>query len=98
MARTSFFVRGMGTAISKKIWRYKRKDVRPFVNKYQALSIPAYDVERIKEVGTIQKIRVETQDMGTVHLPIEYLPSGTFEYMSKWQEPNQYFIPICYWE
>ena len=94
-----FFKAGMGTRISKGTWRYKRQEMGQFIRKYGSISIPAYDLERIIAEESIRRILVEEKSSGDkYYLPIEYLASGTHHTMPKWAEPNQYFIPIHFWD
>jgi hypothetical protein len=100
--KDEFFKPGMGTRINKSTWRYIRKDMRPFLPRYQAISIPMFDLPRIKEEiakqDGLRKILVKCRASGFKYeLPVELLDKGKKHFMPKWAEPEQWFVSIQHW-
>lgn len=97
MSRTGFFRAGMGTQFGRN-WRYKRQEMQLFINKYQAISIPVHDIERIRDAVGVERIVVIEKATGYKYIaPISALEHGYQYTMPKWKEPHQFFIPIEYW-
>lgn len=95
--RDSFFKRGMGTQFGSE-WRYKRQEMGRFIENYQAISLPAYDLDRIVSHNGVREIAIEELATGFVYvMPVEFLPSGTYKRIEHWQEQEQYFLPIGFW-
>lgn len=92
-----FFRAGMGTRI-KNNWRYKRQEMGGFIFKYQAISIPAFDIERIQAEEGLENILVEEKATGSkFYAPVDSIEQGMHMNMRTWKEPEQLFIPIECW-
>jgi hypothetical protein len=91
---TGFFRKGMGTQFGNE-WRYKRQEMGRFINAYEAISIPAFDYNRIVSHQGVEYLVIEEMVTGFDYcMPIDFLPSGTFRRIEGWQEPQQYFLRI----
>jgi hypothetical protein len=89
-----FFRAGMGSQFGK-VWRYRRQEMQMFIMKYGALSIPAFDLERIESCEGLETLEIIEKATGYKYVaPISVIGEGYARTMSRWQEPNQFFIPV----